>query len=102
MIFFLGKTDCIHLTNWLRTPDICSIFHLRVFSLSGIITNYKDIQQFLIQKGHKFESETDTEIIAKLIRHMHQYHPHYTFLELVEGVIQQLVSLQFSPRAFTK
>lgn len=57
---------------------------------NGIITNYKDIKQFLCQKGYKFESETDTEIIAKLIRHMYTLHPNYTFLELVEGVIQQL------------
>lgn len=57
---------------------------------NGIITNYKDIKQFLCQKGYKFESETDTEIIAKLIHHMRKLHPTYTFLELVEGVIQQL------------
>ncbi|XP_047738656.1 glutamine--fructose-6-phosphate aminotransferase [isomerizing] 1 [Hyalella azteca] len=59
---------------------------------NGIITNYKDIKQFLTLKGHKFESDTDTEIIAKLIRHMYQLHPNYSFLELVEGVIQQLVN----------
>jgi len=35
---------------------------------NGIITNYKDIKQFLISKGMMFESETDTEIIAKLIK----------------------------------
>ena len=59
---------------------------------AGIITNYKDIKQFLSQKGYKFESDTDTEIIAKLIRHLYSLHPNYSFLELVEGVIQQLVS----------
>ncbi|KAK7073355.1 Glucosamine--fructose-6-phosphate aminotransferase 1, partial [Halocaridina rubra] len=57
---------------------------------NGIITNYKDVKQFLLQKGHKFESDTDTEIIAKLIIHIHTLHPGYSFRELVEQVIQQL------------
>jgi len=57
---------------------------------NGIITNYKDVKQFLMQKGHVFESETDTEIIAKLIGHLHTLHPKLSFRELVEQVIQQL------------
>uniref|UniRef100_A0A0P4VZT7 glutamine--fructose-6-phosphate transaminase (isomerizing) n=1 Tax=Scylla olivacea TaxID=85551 RepID=A0A0P4VZT7_SCYOL len=57
---------------------------------NGIITNYKDVKQFLIQKGFKFESDTDTEIIAKLIKHLRDLHPTYSFRELVEQVIQQL------------
>lgn len=59
---------------------------------NGIITNYKDVKTFLESKGHKFESETDTEIIAKLIYHLYREHPNYSFRELVEQVIQQLVS----------
>nr|XP_045594594.1 glutamine--fructose-6-phosphate aminotransferase [isomerizing] 1-like isoform X7 [Procambarus clarkii] len=57
---------------------------------NGIITNYKDVKVFLLQKGYKFESDTDTEIIAKLIKHLHVLHPSYSFRELVEQVIQQL------------
>ncbi|KAK3865860.1 hypothetical protein Pcinc_028564, partial [Petrolisthes cinctipes] len=57
---------------------------------NGIITNYKDIKQFLIQKGYKFESDTDTEVIAKLVLHLHRLHPTYSFRELVEQVIQQM------------
>jgi len=57
---------------------------------NGIILNYKDIKQFLTQKGYSFESETDTEIIAKLIHHIYSLHPTYSFLELVEDVVQQL------------
>ena len=38
---------------------------------NGIITNYKDIKVFLTQKGHNFESDTDTEVIAKLVRHIY-------------------------------
>ncbi|XP_073985836.1 glutamine--fructose-6-phosphate aminotransferase [isomerizing] 2-like isoform X2 [Rhodnius prolixus] len=57
---------------------------------NGILTNYKDVKVFLMNKGHKFESETDTEVIAKLVQHMYQQHPDYSFRELVEQVISQL------------
>lgn len=59
---------------------------------NGIITNYKDIKKFLEKRGYFFESETDTEIIAKLVHHLYMQHPSYSFRELVEQVIVQLVS----------
>ena len=34
---------------------------------NGIIENYEDLKKTLIQKGHKFVSETDTEVISHLI-----------------------------------
>ena len=34
---------------------------------NGIIENYKDLKNNLIEKGHKFISETDTEVVAHLI-----------------------------------
>ncbi|MFA5368603.1 MAG: glutamine--fructose-6-phosphate transaminase (isomerizing), partial [Candidatus Paceibacterota bacterium] len=34
---------------------------------NGIVENYKELKQKLIQEGHKFKSETDTEVIAHLI-----------------------------------
>lgn len=57
---------------------------------NGILTNYKDIKQLLIKKGFDFESDTDTEVIAKLMKHIHDNHPDLKFRELVEQVIQQL------------
>ncbi|CAG9763170.1 unnamed protein product [Ceutorhynchus assimilis] len=57
---------------------------------NGIITNYKEVKFFLEQKGYRFESETDTEIIAKLIFHFYKTHPNFSFRELVENVVQQL------------
>ncbi|GIY79237.1 glutamine--fructose-6-phosphate aminotransferase 2 [Caerostris darwini] len=57
---------------------------------NGIITNYKDVQKFLINQGFEFESQTDTEVISKLIKHLHNSQPHLSFRELVEQVIQQL------------
>jgi glucosamine--fructose-6-phosphate aminotransferase (isomerizing) len=34
---------------------------------NGIVENYQDIKEELVGKGHKFVSETDTEVIAHLI-----------------------------------
>ena len=75
-------------TNTFWNDDLCIISLNMVL---GIITNYKDIKKFLENKGYKFESDTDTEIIAKLIKHIHSQHPNNSFRELVEQVIQQLV-----------
>src|SRR3989339_1738409 len=34
---------------------------------NGIVENYQEVKEELVKKGHKFISETDTEIIAHLI-----------------------------------
>ena len=34
---------------------------------NGIIENYATLKQFLLNKGHEFRSETDTEVLANLI-----------------------------------
>ena len=57
---------------------------------NGIITNYKEIKQFLMTKGFTFESDTDTEAVAKLIQHIHSQSPGSTFRQLVEQTISQL------------
>ncbi|XP_037955493.1 glutamine--fructose-6-phosphate aminotransferase [isomerizing] 2-like [Teleopsis dalmanni] len=57
---------------------------------NGIITNYKDVKTLLEKRGYVFESETDTEVIAKLVHHLWLQHPNYSFRELVEQAIQQL------------
>jgi len=71
-------------------PQRSDTDHSFVVVHNGIITNYKDIKTFLEKKGYEFESETDTEIIAKLIHHLYEQHPNYSFRELVEQVILQL------------
>ncbi|XP_034547366.1 glutamine--fructose-6-phosphate aminotransferase [isomerizing] 1 [Notolabrus celidotus] len=59
---------------------------------NGIITNYKDLRKFLESKGYEFESETDTETIAKLVKYMfdNRESDDINFTTLVERVIQQL------------
>ncbi|GFO02334.1 glutamine--fructose-6-phosphate aminotransferase [isomerizing] 2 [Plakobranchus ocellatus] len=60
---------------------------------NGAITNFKDIKSFLIQRDYKFESETDTEVVVKLIKYMYTTHEGQkppTFHELIEIVVAQL------------
>ncbi|XP_078509448.1 glutamine--fructose-6-phosphate aminotransferase [isomerizing] 2 isoform X2 [Lissotriton helveticus] len=59
---------------------------------NGIITNYKDLKKFLELKGYEFESETDTEVIPKLIKYVYDNRESedISFSTLVERVIQQL------------
>jgi len=49
-----------------------------------------------MKRNFKFESETDTETIVKLMKHLYDTHKNdvkgVTFRELVEKTIQQLVS----------
>ncbi|KAI1715579.1 SIS domain-containing protein [Ditylenchus destructor] len=62
---------------------------------NGIITNYNDLKGYLTKKHpsdakYKFESETDTEVIAKLIQHIRDRYPKFSFRQLVEMTVQQL------------
>ncbi|XP_062867178.1 glutamine--fructose-6-phosphate aminotransferase [isomerizing] 2 [Trichomycterus rosablanca] len=59
---------------------------------NGIITNYKELKKYLISKGYEFESETDTEVIPKLIKYFYDNRECdlVSFSNLVECVIQQL------------
>uniref|UniRef100_A0A671WP15 glutamine--fructose-6-phosphate transaminase (isomerizing) n=1 Tax=Sparus aurata TaxID=8175 RepID=A0A671WP15_SPAAU len=62
---------------------------------NGIITNYKELKEYLKTKGYEFESETDTEVIPKLIKYVYDNREsdNVSFSTLVERVIQQLVSI---------
>jgi len=63
---------------------------------NGIITNYKDIKLLLHKKGYVTESDTDTEIICKLIKYLYdrdqeaEDETKLTFSELVEQTVSQL------------
>uniref|UniRef100_A0A665VCE5 glutamine--fructose-6-phosphate transaminase (isomerizing) n=1 Tax=Echeneis naucrates TaxID=173247 RepID=A0A665VCE5_ECHNA len=72
---------------------------------NGIITNYKELKEYLITKGYEFESETDTEVIPKLIKYVYdnRENDRITFSTLVERVVQQLegaFALVFKSRHF--
>lgn len=57
---------------------------------NGIITNYKELKVLLEGKGFKFETETDTECIAKLAKYLYDEHPDIEFLVLAKAVIKEL------------
>ena len=57
---------------------------------NGIITNYKELKTLLGTKGFKFETETDTECIAKLTKYIFDANPNIGFTELAKAVIQEL------------
>ncbi|CAF4259397.1 unnamed protein product, partial [Rotaria socialis] len=60
---------------------------------NGIITNYKDIKQYLTNKGYRFESETDTEVVVKLVKYLYDKHKNenITFQKLIEMACSQLI-----------
>ncbi|KAJ8263195.1 hypothetical protein COCON_G00156520 [Conger conger] len=72
-----------------QRSDKCNEF---IVIHNGIITNYKDLRKFLESKGYEFESETDTETIAKLVKYMYDNREDddISFATLVEQVTQQL------------
>jgi glucosamine--fructose-6-phosphate aminotransferase (isomerizing) len=50
---------------------------------NGIIENYLDIKENLLKEGHRFASETDTEIVSHLIvRHLHRGADYLTAIRL--------------------
>ncbi|OCT46706.1 Glutamine--fructose-6-phosphate aminotransferase [isomerizing] [Cladophialophora carrionii] len=57
---------------------------------NGIITNYKELKALLEGKGFKFETDTDTECIAKLAKYLYDQHPDIDFTTLGKAIIKEL------------
>lgn len=57
---------------------------------NGTITNYRALRNFLAAKGRTFESDTDTEVIPKLLAYLAETLPDLTFPELVCEATKQL------------
>ncbi|KAL2007130.1 hypothetical protein VTN00DRAFT_8568 [Thermoascus crustaceus] len=57
---------------------------------NGIITNYKELRALLESKGFRFETETDTECIAKLAKYLFDQHPDIDFTVLAKAVVKEL------------
>lgn len=59
---------------------------------NGIITNYKELKSYLETKNFQFESETDTEVAAKLAllfyNSMVKKNENVTFVEIIKKVIK--------------
>jgi glucosamine--fructose-6-phosphate aminotransferase (isomerizing) len=53
---------------------------------NGIIENYKQLKDFLIEQGYHFESQTDTETIAKLLDYYYENDPFETIRKVIADV----------------
>lgn len=53
---------------------------------NGIIENYKEIKDFLIDKGYSFDSETDTETVAKLLDYYYEGDPVNAIINALKDV----------------
>ena len=53
---------------------------------NGIIENYKQIKEFLVTKGYEFESETDTETVAKLLDFNYDGDPVETIIKTLDKI----------------
>ncbi|MFW6006755.1 MAG: glutamine--fructose-6-phosphate transaminase (isomerizing) [Halanaerobiales bacterium] len=50
---------------------------------NGIIENYQDLKKDLIEKGHSFKSETDTEVIPHLIEEYYKENIKETLIDII-------------------
>ncbi|KAI9328164.1 hypothetical protein BDR26DRAFT_901006 [Obelidium mucronatum] len=60
---------------------------------NGIITNYKELRTLLEKKGYIFESDTDTECIAKLAKYVYDSQKgakSLSFTSLIKAVVKEL------------
>ncbi|VVT48799.1 uncharacterized protein SAPINGB_P001957 [Magnusiomyces paraingens] len=57
---------------------------------NGIITNYKEVKAFLESRNYIFESETDTEAIAKLTKFIYDTTDKVDFSQLLKLVVKEL------------
>ena len=53
---------------------------------NGIIENYSKIKGFLMEKGYVFESETDTETVAKLLDYYYNGNPYETITKVLKEI----------------
>ncbi len=55
---------------------------------NGIIENYQELKQFLISKGFKFYSQTDTEVVPNLIEYFMKNHDFAEAVRLTLGKLE--------------
>jgi glucosamine--fructose-6-phosphate aminotransferase (isomerizing) len=62
-----------------------------VFALvhNGILENYLELKENLLKKGHKFTSETDTEILVHLIEEYAKENPKASMVDILSAVVKE-------------
>jgi len=67
---------------------------------NGIVENYQSLREELLAKGHKFQSETDTEVIVHLVEDLYQDNLFATMLNVgkrIEGAYALVVMSKDDP-----
>lgn len=87
-----GLTGIAH-TRWAThgAPEICNTHphfshNMMAVVHNGIIENYEEIREELIEKGYEFLSQTDTEVIVHLVHSLYEG----DLLRAVEKAVQRL------------
>ena len=57
---------------------------------NGIIENYLELKNFLIEKDYSFYSQTDTEVIVNLLQYYEEQNRDLPFEKIIETVIQNI------------
>lgn len=57
---------------------------------NGIITNYNPLKAVLLKRGYTFTSETDTEVVVKLVQYYWEESPNVSFDILIHSVVKHL------------
>ncbi|ENN96819.1 glucosamine/fructose-6-phosphate aminotransferase [Methanocaldococcus villosus KIN24-T80] len=95
---FIGNLIINHNSRWATHGRVCkenahphtdckdeiAVVH------NGIISNYRELKDELIKKGHKFKSETDSEIIAHLIEDLIEDNSEEGYIKAVKEAIKRL------------
>ncbi len=53
---------------------------------NGIIENYMELKEKLVRKGYDFQSQTDTEVVAKLLDYYYKGHPMEAIRRLIAAI----------------
>lgn len=76
----------------INSHPVQSMHKLITLVHNGVIENFQDLKQFLIGKGYKFESATDSEVIASLI----EYKIEAQKLDIIHALKATMVELEGS------
>lgn len=57
---------------------------------NGIITNYRELKEFLVKNGFSFKTHTDTEVIAALFLYCYRKNPDNELYQLTKDVLTNL------------
>ena len=61
---------------------------------NGIIENYRELKNFLLEKGITFKSQTDTEVIVNLLAYNHEINKKNKNFDFVDSIVKTITMLR--------